>query len=77
METAYMLKVTHFSVTRDYSKEIVEARKGLMPLYREQRQIRGNKVSLEFPAKLVVNGKIIADAFQTGIMCYKLIDSEC
>ena len=52
METAYMLKGTHFSVTRDYPKEIVEARKGLMPLYREQRQIRGNKVSLEFPAKL-------------------------
>ena len=63
METAYMLKGTNFSVTRDYPKENVEARKGLMPLYREQRQIRGNKVSLEFPAKLVVNGKIIADAF--------------
>lgn len=63
LDTAYMLKGTNFAVTRDYPKEIVTARRNLMPQYKEQRQFRGNKVTIEFPAKLVVNGKTIADGF--------------
>lgn len=63
IETAYMLRGTNYSVTRDYPAEIVSARRNLMPLFREHRQNRNNKVSLEFPARLVVNGKTVADSF--------------
>ena len=63
IESAYMLKGTNFSVTRDYPIEIVTARRNLMSLYKEHRQNRNNKVSLEFPARLVVNGKTVADSF--------------
>ncbi|MCG8045177.1 MAG: hypothetical protein JAY66_05770 [Candidatus Thiodiazotropha taylori] len=63
LEAAYMLRGTKYSVSRDFPQEIVKARKNLMPLYKQQRLIRGNKVSLEYPAKVVVNGKTVADAF--------------
>lgn len=63
IESAYMLKGTNFSVTRDYPIEIVTARRNLMPLYKEHRKNRNNRVSLEFPARLVVNGKTVADSF--------------
>ena len=63
IESAYMLKGTNFSVTRDYPIEIVTARRNLMSLYKEHRQNRNNRVSLEFPARLVVNGKTVADSF--------------
>lgn len=58
-----MLKGTHFSVSKDYPKEIVAARRRLMPRFKAERQNRNNKVSIEYPAKLVVNGKVIADEF--------------
>lgn len=63
LDAAYMLKGTNFSVSRDYPKEIVAARRRLMPRYKAERQNRNNKVSIEYPAKLVVNGKVIVDEF--------------
>ena len=61
--TVYMLKGTGYSVTKDYPKEIVAARQRLMPLFKSERQNRNNKVSIEYPARLVVNGRVIADEF--------------
>ena len=63
LETAYMLRGSEFSVSRDLPKEISNARRRLMPQYKQQKQIRGNKVTIEYPAKLVVNGRVIADCF--------------
>ena len=63
LETAYMLRGSDFSVSLDLPKEILNARKNLMPQYKQQQQIRGNKVTLEYPAKLIVNGQVIADGF--------------
>ena len=63
LETAYMLRGSDFSVSRDLPKEILNARKNLMPKYKQQKQNRGNKVTLEYPAKLIVNGQVIADGF--------------
>ena len=39
------------------------ARQRLMPRYRDERMSRNNKVTIEYPAKLVVNGRIVADEF--------------
>ena len=63
MNAAYMLANSGFSVTRDYPKEIVVARQRLLPRYKAERRNFNNKVSIEFPAKLVVNSKIVADEF--------------
>ena len=63
LDTAYMLKGSGFSVTKDYPKEIVAARQRLLPLFKAERQNRNNKVSLEYPARLVVNGRVIKDEF--------------
>ena len=62
LDAAYMLKATNFSVSRDYPKEILSARKRLIPRFKLERQNK-NKVSIEYPAKLVVNGRVIADEF--------------
>ena len=63
LQTAYMLRGSTFSVSRDFPKEIVNVRRSLLPQYKEQKQIRGNRVSMEYPAKIIVNSKVIADGF--------------
>ena len=63
LDNAYTLRGSGFSVTRDFPQEIVRARRTLMPQYIQEKQNRQNKVSIEYPAKFVVNGKIISDAF--------------
>ncbi|MEW8548173.1 MAG: hypothetical protein AB2693_32115 [Candidatus Thiodiazotropha sp.] len=63
LNAAYMLKGSNYSVTRDYPKEIIAARQNLMPQFKAERQNRNNKVTIEYPAKLIVNGKIVADEF--------------
>ena len=63
LDAAYMLKGSGFSVTKDYPKEMVAARQRLLPLFKAERQNRSNKVSLENPARLVVNGRVIKDEF--------------
>lgn len=60
---AFMLKGSGYSITKDYPKEIVSARQRLMPQFKAERQIRSNKVSIEYPARLVVNGRVVADEF--------------
>ena len=58
-----MLKGSGYSVTRDYPKETVAARQRLMLIFKSERQNRNNKVSIEYPARLVVNGRVIKDEF--------------
>ena len=45
LETGYMLRNSNFSVSRDYPREIVSARKRLMPQFKSQRQNTRSKVS--------------------------------
>ena len=61
LNTSYMLRNTNYSVSRDYPKELVSARQRLIPQFKRERQNRNNKVSIVYPAKLVVNGRVIAD----------------
>ena len=43
LDAAYMLKATNFSVSRDYPKEILSARKRLIPRFKLERQNKNNK----------------------------------
>ena len=63
LDAAYMLKGSGYSVTKDYPKEIVAARQRLTPIFKSERQNRNNKVSIEYPARLVVNRRVIKDEF--------------
>ena len=63
MNTCYMLRNTRFSVSRDYPKEIVSVRQLLLHQFKAARQNKNDKTTIEHPAKLVVNGKIVADEF--------------
>ena len=63
METAYMLRNSPYSVTRDYPLEIKNKRKRLMPTFLKERQNKNNKISIEYPARLVINGKTVIDEF--------------
>ena len=50
---------TLLSVNRDYPAEIIEARRSLYPMYKDWRdQNRYNKVSIQYPAKLIVIGQV-------------------
>ena len=61
---AYKLKDTDISIHRDYPKEIVNARSELWPMYKSEKQNNPRaKVSIGFPAKLIVNGSVIANKF--------------
>ena len=64
-ERAYMLKGARFGVDRDYPKEINNARRLLWNRYKELRETKriNDTVSLQFPDKLVVNGRVVEDAF--------------
>lgn len=63
MNSAYMLRGTKFSVTRDFPMEIVNARRNLMAQFIKEKQNRNNKVSIEYPARLRVNGRTVLDEF--------------
>ena len=64
MNKAFMLKNTPFSIAYDLPKEINEARKRL---WSELRTIKANKPFVKFqilyPAKLLVEGKVVRDEF--------------
>ena len=64
MSNCRKLTGTFFSVNRDYPAEIVEARNALYPMYREFRdQNRYNKVPIQYPVKLKMNGAVKHDMF--------------
>ena len=73
------LKVILLSVNRDYPIEITEARRDLYPMYKDWRdQNRYNKVSIQYPAKLIVNGEIKHDIFPdlSEVMAGYRVDSR-
>ena len=58
------LKDTGFSVSRDYPLEISRARQTLWPEYKRIKQQNPfAKISIVYPAKLIVNGRVVADLF--------------
>ena len=79
MNNTRKLAGTLFSVNRDDPSEIVEARRALYPMYKDYRsQNKYNKVSIQYPAKLVVNGEVKHDMFPdwSTIMSGYRVDSR-
>lgn len=53
-----------YSVSRDYPVEITRARKTLWPEYKRLKQENPlSKVAIVYPAKLIMNGKLVTDMF--------------
>ena len=64
LSNARKLRGTHFHINRDFPREIVDARKILWPQYKRLRQEHPNsKVSIVYPAKIIQDGRVVADAF--------------
>ncbi|KAH3730682.1 hypothetical protein DPMN_143948 [Dreissena polymorpha] len=64
MDSAKLLKNTHFGISRDYPREISEARKELWPEFKAAREKYGSKsVKMLFPAALSVHGEVIRNLF--------------
>ena len=61
---SYKLQGTDYGVSRDYQKEIVAARSELWPRYKiERSKFPRSKVTIGFPTKLVINGRVVQDKF--------------
>ncbi|MEW8548621.1 MAG: hypothetical protein AB2693_34400 [Candidatus Thiodiazotropha sp.] len=64
MKQGYCLKDTNFSISRDYPLEIIRARKTLWPEYKQIKVQNPNaKVAIVYPAKLIINGRVVKDLF--------------
>lgn len=66
MSKAKMLKGKEYGINRDYPNEIISARSKLWADYKSAKDLykgSGNKVSIGFPAKLIINGKVTRDEF--------------
>ena len=64
LSQAYKLKGTSLSIHKDYPKEIVNARSQLWPKFKAEKLRNPRaKVSIGFPAKLTINGKVIENKF--------------
>ena len=64
LSTAYKLSNTKYGINKDFPKEIMDARSKLWPLYKTERERnpRGT-VYIGFPAKLVVDKRVVKDYF--------------
>lgn len=60
---AYKLLGTRFGTDRDYPQEIANTRQSLWKQYKYEKQDPRANVKPVYPAKLIVNGKCIADEF--------------
>ena len=64
IENSYRLRLTRKGISRDYPKEIVSARSQLWPRYKlEKEKNPQSRVQMGFPAKILINGRIIEDKF--------------
>ena len=64
ISNSYKLAGTDYGVSRDYPKEIVTARSQLWPMYKAEKEKRpARKVSIGFPAKLLIEGRVVEDKF--------------
>lgn len=58
------MKDTQFGIHRDYPKEILNARSSLWPSYKKAKANNPRAdVSIGYPAKLLINGRVVADKF--------------
>lgn len=78
MSNARLLAGKPFSISRDFPKEIMNARKILWPkLKDERRKYPSDKTSIQYPAKLVVNGatcfRIGAKLFEAAVLIWNSI----
>lgn len=62
ISNSFRLRNTQYSITRDYPKEIADARKVLYPHFKSARDNK-KKASFKYPARLVVEGHTIEDMF--------------
>ena len=58
----FMLKNTHYGIAQDYPDAIRRARKELLQDYRNARA-RGRRAQIKYPAKLLVDGRVVQDLF--------------
>jgi hypothetical protein len=64
ISSAKNLKGTDIGISRDFPREITDARKALWPFFKEARTNYGPKnVKMLYPAALQVNGRITRDMF--------------
>ena len=64
IKQGYLLKDSNFSISRDFPMEILRARKTLWPEYKQIKlQNPSAKVVLIYPAKLLVNQRVVKDLF--------------
>lgn len=64
LSKANKLKNTSYSINKDFPQEITNARKNLWAEYKTLKQQNlDKKVSLVYPAKIIVNGRVVRDAF--------------
>ena len=60
----YMLRDTKFKISLDHPREITCARKTLLPDLKQAKALNSlAKVTILYPAKLVVNGRVVKDLF--------------
>ena len=64
LSNANKLQGTRYGINRDYPREIIDARK---PLFEEKKRLKSQNpnatISIQYPAKLVMNGRVIKDKF--------------
>lgn len=63
LDASPSLKGTTFGVSRDYPVEISKARQSLWKQYKMTREANPKKKVMEFPARILVDGVVVADAF--------------
>ena len=71
LDKAKSLRGTGFWIERDMPTEIRNARKTLWPEYKEYKRNERNRVSIVYPAKLVVNSRVVKDLFPGWSECLK------
>ncbi|MEW8548271.1 MAG: hypothetical protein AB2693_32605, partial [Candidatus Thiodiazotropha sp.] len=63
LSAARSLRGTPYGISRDFPPEITKARQVLWPQFKEARENPLNRVTIAYPAKLIVNGVIVSDLF--------------
>ena len=72
IKQGFRLKDSVYSVSRDYPLEITRARRTLWPEYRRMKsEDPSARISMVYPAKLLVNGTVVRDLFPEWDMLLK------
>ena len=73
LANAKKLKGTQYGINRDYPNELVQARK---PLFKQKKELQSanplSNVSIQYPAKLVMDRKVVTDMFPDWANAMKL-----